>query len=130
MTGGYFANLLGSVSPTAAPATILTNTDALMHERYRTESVCGHLFGGIPMDQLSDLIDELRRDNDCIAAAKADVSDRAQDRREAEAKLAKAEQGLAACEARAEITKRRIDRVIEARAHSGYDDEPLMLEGP
>ena len=74
-------------------------------------------------DQLAELIDELRRDNDCIAAAQMDVSDRAQDVRVAKAKLERAEQGMAACEARAAITKRRIDRAIDARAHSMFDVE-------
>lgn len=81
-------------------------------------------------DQLSKLIDELTKANDCVAAAKMDVSDRAQDRRMAETKLAWAESCLTAEVERAERIRKRIDHVIDARSHSGYDDEPILLEGP
>lgn len=76
-----------------------------------------------PDDQLAALIDELRRDNDCIAAAQMDVSDRAQDHRVTKDKLDRATQELAAWEARAEITRRKVNRAIDARAHSMFDVE-------
>lgn len=74
-------------------------------------------------DQLTALIDELRRDNDCLAAAQMDVSDRAQDHRVTKDRLTRAEQELEAWKARAEITRRRVNKAIDARAHSMFDAE-------
>lgn len=75
------------------------------------------------MPQLDDLLTDLAKAKDVEAAAKRDVCDRAQDHRETEAKLRRAEQRLEDATKRADRARLELHRIVEAQTHSAFDDE-------
>ena len=78
--------------------------------------------------QLDDLMSDLAKAKDIEAAAKMDVSDRAQDHRDTKVKLDRAEQHLSAASERVTMLRRRVHGLIEMHTHSMFDDDPVFSE--
>lgn len=75
------------------------------------------------MPQLDDLISDLAKAKDIEAAAALDACDRAQDMREAKAKLATADHRHVAAKEQTGRIRKALHELLEAQTHSCFEDE-------